>query len=156
MAVIIWQLDLRLPVQSVPITTKVVSSNPAWWGLLDTTLCDKVCQWFSPSNPVCSLNKTDLHDIAEILSTVASNTMNLNQSETWPFLLYSPWFFFLVNITFSMLDLYHVMLTIIHEYYSLHLILSYPKLVILWIPPRCIFIVSGIDLCLNFISESIN
>ena len=28
MAVIIWYLDLQLPVQSVPITTKVVSSNP--------------------------------------------------------------------------------------------------------------------------------
>ena len=29
MAVIVWQLDLQPPVQSVPITTKVVSSNPA-------------------------------------------------------------------------------------------------------------------------------
>jgi hypothetical protein len=27
-AVIIWKLDLQLPVQSVPITTKVVSLNP--------------------------------------------------------------------------------------------------------------------------------
>jgi len=26
--VIIWELDLQLPVQSVPITTKVVSSTP--------------------------------------------------------------------------------------------------------------------------------
>ena len=26
---IVWQLDLQLPMQSVPITTKVVSSNPA-------------------------------------------------------------------------------------------------------------------------------
>ena len=26
--VIIWKLELQLPVQSVPITTKVVSSNP--------------------------------------------------------------------------------------------------------------------------------
>jgi hypothetical protein len=26
--VIVWWLDLQLPVQSVPITTKVVSSNP--------------------------------------------------------------------------------------------------------------------------------
>jgi hypothetical protein len=25
---IVWQLDLQLPVESVPITTKVVSSNP--------------------------------------------------------------------------------------------------------------------------------
>jgi hypothetical protein len=28
-AVIIWYLDLQLPVQSVPITIDVVSSNPA-------------------------------------------------------------------------------------------------------------------------------
>jgi hypothetical protein len=27
--VIVWLLNLQLPVQSVPITTKVVSSNPA-------------------------------------------------------------------------------------------------------------------------------
>ena len=27
-AVIVWQMDLQLPVQSVPITTNVVSSNP--------------------------------------------------------------------------------------------------------------------------------
>jgi len=27
MAVIVWQLDLQLPMQSVPITTDVVSSN---------------------------------------------------------------------------------------------------------------------------------
>jgi hypothetical protein len=37
----------------------------AWWGVLDTTLCDKVCQWlvagrwFSPGTPVSSTNKTD-------------------------------------------------------------------------------------------------
>jgi hypothetical protein len=28
-AMIVWYLDLQLPVQSVPITTKVVSLNPA-------------------------------------------------------------------------------------------------------------------------------
>ena len=28
MVVIVWLLDLQLPVQSVPITTTVVSSNP--------------------------------------------------------------------------------------------------------------------------------
>ena len=38
-----------------------------------TTLCDKVCQWlatgwwFSPNPPVSSTNKSDRHDIAEIL-----------------------------------------------------------------------------------------
>jgi hypothetical protein len=29
MVEIVWQLDLQLPMQSVPITTNVVSSNPA-------------------------------------------------------------------------------------------------------------------------------
>jgi hypothetical protein len=28
MGMIVWKLDLQLPVQSVPITTKVLSSNP--------------------------------------------------------------------------------------------------------------------------------
>ena len=38
-----------------------------------TTLCDQVCQllvtarWFSPGPPVSSTNKTDCHDITEIL-----------------------------------------------------------------------------------------
>ena len=47
-----------------------------------TTLCDKVCQWlatgrwFSSGPPVSSTNKTDRHDIAEILLKVALNTNN--------------------------------------------------------------------------------
>ena len=45
--------------------------------VLDTTLCDKVSQWlatgrwFSQGTPVSSTNKTDRHDIAEILLKVA-------------------------------------------------------------------------------------
>ena len=54
----------------MPITTKVVSSNP-----MCTTLCDKFCQWFSPGTPLSSTNKTD---ITEILLKVALNTINLN------------------------------------------------------------------------------
>jgi hypothetical protein len=39
------------PVQSVPITNKVVSTiEPrSWRGVLDTTLCDKVWQWLARS-----------------------------------------------------------------------------------------------------------
>jgi hypothetical protein len=39
-----------------------------WRAVLDTTLCDKVCQWhaagrwFSPGTLVSSTNKTDCHD----------------------------------------------------------------------------------------------
>ena len=67
----------ELPMQAVTMTTNVVSSNPA-----HTTLCDKVCQvlvtgwWFSPCTLVSSTNKTDHHDITEILLKVALNTIN--------------------------------------------------------------------------------
>jgi hypothetical protein len=63
-------------VQLVPITIKVMSSNPVH-SVLDTTLCDKVCQrsaagrWFLPGTPVSFINKTDRHDIVEILLKVA-------------------------------------------------------------------------------------
>jgi hypothetical protein len=46
-------------------------------GVLDTTLCDKVCQWlatghwFSASTLVSSTNETDSHDITEVLLKVA-------------------------------------------------------------------------------------
>jgi hypothetical protein len=40
------------------------------------TLCDEVCQWFSPGTPVSSVNKTDRHDIIEILLKVALKTIN--------------------------------------------------------------------------------
>jgi hypothetical protein len=33
--------------------------------------------WFSPDTPVCATNKTDLHDITEILLKVAFNTITL-------------------------------------------------------------------------------
>jgi hypothetical protein len=50
-------------------------------GLLDTTLCDKVCQclatgrWFSLGTLASSTNKTDRHDITEILLNVLLNTI---------------------------------------------------------------------------------
>ena len=46
-----------------------------------TTLCDKVCHWlatgwwFSAGTSVSSTNKTDHHDITEILLKVALNTI---------------------------------------------------------------------------------
>ena len=51
-------------------------------GVLDAKLCDKVCQtlagrWFSPGTPVSSTNKTDRHDIPEMLLKVALNTITL-------------------------------------------------------------------------------
>jgi hypothetical protein len=50
-------------------------------GVLNTTLCDKVCkwlvagQWFSPITPVPSTNKTDHHYVTEILLKVTLNTI---------------------------------------------------------------------------------
>ena len=53
---------------------------PVRRGVLDTTLCDQVCQWFSPGPPVSSTNKTDRHGITEILLKVALNTITLTLS----------------------------------------------------------------------------
>ena len=72
--------------QSVHIISKVVSSNPAQLrrGVLDTISCDKVCpwlatgRWFSPGTLISSINKTDSHDIAEMLLKVALNTITPN------------------------------------------------------------------------------
>jgi hypothetical protein len=64
-------------------------------GVLDTTLCYKVCQWlaagrwFSLGIPVSSTNKTDHHDITEILLKVALNTITLTHNVTM-FYLYPP------------------------------------------------------------------
>jgi hypothetical protein len=50
-----------------------------------TTLCDKVCQWFatgrwfSSYSPVSSINKTDRHNMTEILlNTIKPNQANQN------------------------------------------------------------------------------
>ena len=50
--------------------------------VLDTTLCDKICQrfvtcrWFSSGILVSSTNKTDRHDITEISLKVSLKTIN--------------------------------------------------------------------------------
>ena len=68
----------NLPMLSLPITTEV-NLNPSHGELY--SLCDKVCQWlaaslwFSPGTTVSSTNKTDRHDISEILLKVALNTI---------------------------------------------------------------------------------
>jgi hypothetical protein len=49
-----------------------VFEPPSWRGVLDTTLCDKVCQWLFLGTPVSSTNKT------EALLKVARSTMNPN------------------------------------------------------------------------------
>ena len=82
--VIVWKLDLQLPVQSVPITTKVVSSNPAHSQVYSIQhfvikFVNDFLQvgGFLKVLTVSSTNKTDRHDVAEILLKVALNTINL-------------------------------------------------------------------------------
>jgi hypothetical protein len=53
-----------------------------------TTWCDKVChclatgRWFSPGPSVSATNKTDRHDIIEILLKVALNTTEQTNKQT--------------------------------------------------------------------------
>ena len=68
MAVIVWLLDLQLPMQSVPITTDVVEFESSLW--------------FSLGPPVSSTNKTDRNDITEILLKVALNTIKQTNNQT--------------------------------------------------------------------------
>ena len=66
--VIVWYLELQLPMQSVPINTSVVIQHYAIFA---------AGRWFSPGTPVSSTNKTNCHDITEILLKVALNTITL-------------------------------------------------------------------------------
>ena len=69
-----------------------------------TTLCDKVCQWlatglwFSSGTLVSSTNKTDHHDIAEILLRMALNIINQTVSDLsqveWSLVGVSEWLLF--------------------------------------------------------------
>ena len=73
-------VDLQLHVQSVPITTDVASSISAHGEVYSihhfvinfVSDLRQVGWWFSP---VSSTNKTDLHNITEILLKVALNTI---------------------------------------------------------------------------------
>jgi hypothetical protein len=72
-------LKIALPMQSVPITTRRCEfESSSWLGVLDTTLCDKVCQWliaglwFSLGTQVSFTNKTDHQVITEIQCIVDS------------------------------------------------------------------------------------
>ena len=62
-------------------SSRVMVRIPLRREVVDITLCDKVChclaagRWFSLSTRVSSTNKTDRHDITEILLKVALNTI---------------------------------------------------------------------------------
>ena len=68
--------------KAVPITTKVVSLNPVHgkvYSIQHYVINLSVLasgQWFSPGTPISFTNKTDRHDIIEILLKVALSTIN--------------------------------------------------------------------------------
>ena len=75
-------MDLQLPMQSVPITTNVVSLNPTHGEEFSIQhYVIKVCRWivtglfFSLCTLVSCTNKTDCHDITEILLKMALNNI---------------------------------------------------------------------------------
>jgi hypothetical protein len=66
--------------QPVPITTNVVSSNPAnveVYSIHYYVIKFVNDLWVSPGTPVSSTNNTECHDIAEILLKVTLNTITL-------------------------------------------------------------------------------
>jgi hypothetical protein len=72
--VIVWYLDLQLHMKSMHITTNVVSSNTAHGGVYSIQHYVKrfvsdlqQVTGFLPGTPVSSTNKTERHDLAEIL-----------------------------------------------------------------------------------------
>ena len=79
--VVAWWLDLQLHMQSVPITTKVVSSNPAHGEVHSIQpYVIKFVNDLWAHTPVSSTNKTDRHDIIVILLKVALNIIPLTLS----------------------------------------------------------------------------
>ena len=75
---IVWLLDIQLSVQSVPLTTKGLSSNPVHGEVY--SIQHYVITFVSDLRQVggilqvSSTNKTDRHDITEMLLKVALNT----------------------------------------------------------------------------------
>ena len=80
-------INLQLPVKSLPITTDVMSSNAVHGEMY--TILHSVIKFvsylrqigvFFPGTPVSFTNKTDHHNITEILLKVAYNTIKPNQA----------------------------------------------------------------------------
>jgi len=102
----IWKMTMRTNCPILIYDKKIIVSWNTLWvriplrrGVLDTPLCDKACQWltagrwFSPGTPFSSTNKTDRHDIAEILLKKALNTTTLTLLSLGIF-----WFFFSMGL----------------------------------------------------------
>ena len=87
--VIVWKLDLQLPMQPLPILTIAVAPIPPMARC--TRYYFMCCQWlaagrwFSPDSSVSSNNKSDCHDITEILLKVelSTNTLTITHSRVF-------------------------------------------------------------------------
>jgi hypothetical protein len=77
-------------------------------GVLDTTLCDKVCHWFSPGTPVSSANKTQCHDITEIFMKVVLNTRTLTLWNIQGIFVFSLLYFWLSASFFIQFYIYFI------------------------------------------------
>ena len=82
MVMIAWQLDLQLPVRSVPIPTKVVKSNPTESEVY--SIQHYVIKFVSDLRQVCGFLrvllfpppiKFDCHDLTELMLKVALSTL---------------------------------------------------------------------------------
>jgi len=86
--VIVCQLYLLLPMQSVHIAIDIESSIPYHSKVY--SICDKVCQWFAAGlgsslcTPVVFTNNTHLQNRAEMLLKVALSTIILGQNISIP------------------------------------------------------------------------
>jgi hypothetical protein len=81
--VIAWLFDLQLPVQSVPITTKVVSSNPDHGKVY--SIQQYVIKFVSNLRKVCVLPRYSCfyhHDITDILLKVVLKIITLTHNLT--------------------------------------------------------------------------
>jgi hypothetical protein len=70
--------NVKQLISAIDLSTYIVSYSVTIQGLV-------AGQWFSSGAPVSSTNKTDCHDITEILLKVALNTITLtpNNKCTW-------------------------------------------------------------------------
>ena len=84
-AMIAWQLDLQLPMQSISISIKVMSWNPTHGEVYSIQHCDKVCQWlaaglwFSPSIKLtATITLTPLHWCLFLHSWSQTSILDMN------------------------------------------------------------------------------
>ena len=114
-------VGLILHVQSVPITTSVVSSNLVHGEVHSTQHCDR--------SVVFSTNKTDYHDMTDILLKVALNTIH-HQFDHLTF-----WYFQTV-LTLFIADIRHIVCNIVFVFVGRGRQMSYVPRTFKWLTAR--------------------